>query len=186
MPPDASDEHLVMLAQGGDRDAFITLYDRYLQRVYNRVKSRLPSERDAEDVTQEIFIAVARSLPNFESRSRFSTWLYTIVSRQIADFYRRMYRTEDKVAFSLDAQDQFDLPTEDEDVEERVVLQQALQQLPENYQEVVLMRFADGLSFAEIAAETGKSVEAVKSLYRRAIHAMTEYAYGNVKDDESR
>ncbi len=180
-PPEITDEQLVKSAQNGDREAFITLYNRYLRRVYNRVKSRVPSERDAEDVTQEVFIAVVRSLDRFEQRSRFSTWLYTIVNRQIADFYRRMYRGDDQHALSLDMNEQYDLAAEDDDLEDMLVVQQALNQLPENYQEVVLMRFADGLSFAEIADELGKSVEAVKSLYRRAIQAMTEHAERKVK-----
>jgi RNA polymerase sigma-70 factor (ECF subfamily) len=173
MSLDASDESLVILAQAGDRDAFMTLYNRYLKKVYNRVKSRVPPT-EAEDVTQEIFIALVKSLPRFEQRSSFSTWLYTIVNRQIADFYRRHYRQQDHKNISLDSQDEMNLAAPEGENDELLLIQQALQTLPENYQEVVLMRFADGLSFAEIAAQTGKSLEATKSLYRRAIQAIND------------
>jgi RNA polymerase sigma-70 factor (ECF subfamily) len=172
MIPDVTDEHLVKQAQEGDREAFLMLYNRYLKKVYNRVKSRVPPQ-DAEDVTQEIFLAVARSLHKFEQRSRFNTWLYTIVNRQIADYYRRFYRTNENRSVSLEEQEGLELVhAEEGNMDEQLVIQQALQALPENYQEVILMRFSDGLSFAEIAAQRGQSLEATKSLFRRAIQAL--------------
>jgi DNA-directed RNA polymerase specialized sigma24 family protein len=54
------------------------------------------------------------------------------------------------------------------------MLQQGMEELPENYQEIILLRFADGLTFAEIADSRGQSLEAAKSLYRRAIQALDE------------
>jgi len=173
MNPDVSDEHLVELAQAGDRDAFLTLYNRYLKKVYNRVKSRVP-HADAEDVTQEIFVAVVRSMDSFEGRSRFNTWLYTIVNRQIADYYRRHYRRSDDRTVSLEETTGLYASDEDRNMDERVAIQEAMSDLSENYQEIILMRFADGLTFAEIAERTGKTLEATKSLYRRAIRAVTE------------
>lgn len=173
MRPDVSDEHLVTQAQSGQKEAFLTLYNRYLNKVYNRVKSRVPMH-DAEDVTQEIFIAVVHSLERFEGRSSFSTWLYTIVNRQIADYYRQHYRKKRDKTISIDQHDHIDIAVEDDFMEERVVLQRMLQEIPENYQEIILMRFADGLTFAEIADKQGKSLEATKSLYRRAIQTLTK------------
>lgn len=173
-PPDVSDEHLVMQAQQGDQEAFLILYNRYLNKVYNRVKSRVPLQ-DAEDVTQEIFIAVLRSLPTFEHRSRFNTWLYTLVNRQIVDFYRRSYRKQEQQVLSLEASHELDLAAENGgEVEIRILMQQAMHHLPENYREVILLRFADGLTFAEIADARQQTLEATKSLYRRAIQALTE------------
>jgi RNA polymerase sigma factor (sigma-70 family) len=173
MSLEMSDERLVEQAQAGDRDAFFTLYNRYLKRVFNRVRSRVPPDH-AEDVTQEVFIAVLRSLNRFEGNSAFSTWLYTIVNRKIADFYRQFYRSSERHSISLDDQEDLMLAAEDKDLDEMVVIQQALHGLPENYQEVILLRFADGLGFAEIATQTGKSLEATKSLYRRAIQSLID------------
>lgn len=177
MFPDVSDEHLVKKAQAGDKQAFLTLYNRYINIVYNRVKSRVPYQ-EAEDVTQEIFIAVIRSLDSFEQRSQFSTWLYTIVNRQIADFYRRVYRRGEKNEVSLEADDALTVEAETRDMDDKVILQQSLYDLPTHYQEVILMRFADGLTFAEIAAQLGKSLEATKSLYRRAIQMLSDKVGG--------
>jgi RNA polymerase sigma-70 factor, ECF subfamily len=175
MVPGATDEYLAERARQGDRDAFLALYDRYLNKVYHRVRSRIPPQH-AEDVTQEIFIAVLRSIERFESRSRFSTWLYTIVSRHIADFYRHRRRHEEDQAISLDSAE-FMLSTpafEHERGDEKALIQQAFQDLPDHYQEIILMRFADGLTFAEIAEEREQTLEATKSLYRRAIQALRD------------
>jgi RNA polymerase sigma-70 factor (ECF subfamily) len=174
MAQDTPDEALVRRAQKGDRDAFLALYNRYFDKVYNRVKSKVPPA-DVEDVTQEIFIAVVRSLKGFKHRSRFNTWLYTIVNRQVADFYRKYYRRGGK-AVSLEDNEVFMPSTTFSDYgsDERVWIQGALRQLPEHYQEIVLMRFADGLTFAQIAQERGQSLEATKSLYRRAIEALRQ------------
>jgi RNA polymerase sigma-70 factor (ECF subfamily) len=173
MVPDVTDEHLVIQAQAGERDAFLTLYNRYMNKVFNRVRSRVPMQ-DAEDVTQEIFIAVVRSLDRFEGRSMFSTWLYTIVNRQIADYYRKFYRRSDHRTTDLENYEGLLFSAESERWDEAVMVQQALQKLPENYQEIILLRFADGLTFAEIADARSQSLEAAKSLFRRAIQALDD------------
>ena len=168
------DEILALRAQQGDREAFRMLYGLYLDKVYNRVKSRVPLQY-AEDVTQEVFVAVIRSLDGYEHRARFNTWLYTIVNRQIADFYRR-YREHSGPSIDLDAGDFVEaaLVYDPADAEDWTLLQLALDNLPEHYREIILLRFADGLSFGEIAEQRAQSLEAVKSLYRRAIQAIRE------------
>jgi RNA polymerase sigma-70 factor (ECF subfamily) len=175
---EVSDEELARRAQQGDRDAFLSLYDRYLNRVYNRVKSKIPTS-DVDDVTQEIFIAVVRSLESYELRSRFNTWLYTIVNRQIADFYRKRSRTAERQAVGLEDVGHFLTTSEGENRDQALMIQHALNDLPEHYQEVILARFADGLTFAEIAQDRGQTLEAVKSLYRRAIQAVRERMDGS-------
>jgi len=174
MSSDATDEQLVTRAQSGDKEAFLTLYNRYLNKVFNRVKSRVPAV-DAEDVTQEIFIAIVRSLGNFKHQSRFNTWVYTIANRQIADYYRRQSRGgREQAPLSLE-QVTFNEPSYEHDtLDEQSAVKRALGAVPEHYREVVLLRFAEGLTFAEIADEMGKSLEAVKSLYRRAIQAIRD------------
>ncbi len=171
----ASDEQLATLAQQGSREAFMTLYNRYLTKVYNRVKSRVP-EVDVEDVTQEIFIAIMRSLDSFKGDSRFNTWVYTIVNRQIADYYRRRGKggANDVVTVDIHAMNFNEPGYEHEHLDERAALQRAMNDVPDHYRDVVMMRFVDGMTFAEIANINGQSVEAVKSLYRRAIQSIKD------------
>jgi RNA polymerase sigma-70 factor (ECF subfamily) len=170
-----TDEALARQAQQGDRDAFLALYDRYMTRVYRRVRSRVPPQH-AEDVTQDVFIAVIRSIPQFEHNARFSTWLYTIVNRHIADFYRRGSRSQALSSIELaEAEGELVEAAEThERSDERALIQRAFARLPGHYQEIILQRFADGLTFAEIAALRGQSPEAAKSLYRRAIQVLRD------------
>lgn len=174
---EVSDEQLAQQAQQGDREAFLTLYERYLNRVFNRVKSKVPLQ-EVEDVTQEIFIAVVRSLDSYQQRSRFSTWLYTIVNRQIADYYRKRSRTPEKQSVELDAVGHVLTAPGDDNLDQRIMLQRVMNDLPAHYQEIILARFADGLTFAEIAADRGQTLEATKSLYRRAIQAVRDRMNG--------
>jgi RNA polymerase sigma-70 factor (ECF subfamily) len=175
MNADGNEEYLAQRAQQGDRKAFMKLYDLYIDKVYNRVKSKVPPQY-VEDVTQEVFIAVLRSLHRFEHRSRFSTWLYTIVNRQIADFYRQRNRANQEPEVSLESVDYYlsDPAFPHDYGEERALVQKAFNSLPDHYQDVILLRFADGLTFAEIADQRKQSLEATKSLYRRAIQALRD------------
>ncbi len=174
MGSDVTDLQLVTRAQQGDREAFLTLYNRYLNKVYNRVRSRVPTT-DVEDVTQEIFIAVVRSIGSFRQEAKFNTWLYTIVNRQIADYYRRSRRGgQDEPVMSLDEMNFNEPSYEHTGIDDEAALKRALNSVPEHYREVVMLRFADGLSFAEIALQLDKSLEAVKSLYRRAVQAIRD------------
>ena len=175
--PHPSDEELIRAAQAGAADAFGALYERYLSLVYKRVQYVIP-EHDVDDVTQEIFIAVMRSLDSFRYEARFSTWLRTVVNRHVADYYR----SRNPEALSLDADDSDNerFPTMGklsgtgamDGLEERILLRQALRDLPEHYREIILLRFADGLQFDEIAGVQRQSLEATKSLFRRAMTAL--------------
>jgi len=167
---------LVRLAQQGNLDAFTDLYQRYLPVVYNRVRYVVP-ERDIEDVVQEVFITLLKSLKSYRGNAQFSTWLRTLTNRRIVDYYRRRSRTESQLETELNEAEaslapQLKVTTEAAAVEDRVVLRQMLRALPDPYQEVILLRFAEELPFDEIARLRGQSLEATKSLFRRALAAL--------------
>jgi len=165
-----SDEELVRLAQQGDQQAFVKLYRRFLPRVYKRVRYQIP-ERDVEDVTQEVFISVIKSLKSFRGNSQFSTWLFSLTKRRIVDYYRkRRVEQEDIEAV------EYKLATTGSSAraDDRVLLLTAMNNLPSDYQEVILLRFVDGLKFKEVARVRGQSLEAAKSLFRRAINALRD------------
>lgn len=170
-----SDEELVRAAQVGMLEAFTTLYERYLPKVYRRVRCVIPEE-DVEDVTQEVFIAVMKSLKSFRHKARFGTWLRTLVSRQIANYYRKRNPRESHLSDFTDPERFPSLGVVDntEGLDNLIIVRQALRVLPDHYQEVILLRFADGLQFSEIAQLQGQSLEATKSLYRRAIAALNK------------
>jgi RNA polymerase sigma-70 factor (ECF subfamily) len=171
-----SDEELVRLAKMGNEDAFSTLYERFLPAVYARVRFKVP-ESDVEDVTQEIFIAVLKSLHTFKGQSKFSTWVRTITNRKIVDFHRS------KGAPQVNFQDYENAPAEGVRASHAdfmgqqdtlISIQRALGQIRIDYQEILLMRFVEALPFQEIARQNGQSLEATKSLFRRALAALAD------------
>lgn len=171
-----NDNELIRLAQQGNMEAFNLLYERYLPNVFNRVRFTIP-ETDVEDVTQEVFIAVIHSLRSFRQESQFSTWLQTLTRRKIADYYRRRNPANDPISFDASETDydEFQLHSRirsTSSMDDTIMIREALRQLPENYQEVLLLRFAEGFQFNEVAQRLGISLEATKSLFRRAVAAL--------------
>ena len=168
---EASDELLVQHFKDGDKDAFETLYHRHISNVYKRVRYVIP-EAEVEDVTQEVFIAVMKSLSSFRGDSQFGTWLRTLTNHKVAEFYRKRSRKQEPLLAPLsDAYGKTEGSTS-KMMEERIYIQKALNELPENYREVILLRFAEDLQFNEIAELTNQNLEATKSLFRRAIAAL--------------
>jgi RNA polymerase sigma-70 factor (ECF subfamily) len=161
-----SDEELVRRTQGGDSAAFEALCDRHLPRVYNRLRTLLPLE-DVEDVAQEVFIAAMRGVERFKGQSLFRTWLNGIVRHKVADYYRRRSRQPETVP--LEGKD--NLHAQMEGWERRAAVRIVMRRLPSHYQEILLLRFAEGLPFKEIADTLEISLEAAKSRYRRAVAA---------------
>jgi RNA polymerase sigma-70 factor (ECF subfamily) len=176
IPKDANasgDEELIQRAGEGQLDAFNALYERYLPKVYSRVNYVVPTQ-DVEDVVQEIFIAVMKSLKSFKGNAQFGTWLYTLTNRRIADYYRRRGSPNIELDLNFSETDYIPVPELNQTEhlpgnDEAIMLRQAIRALPEHYQEVIRLRFSEGLPFAEIALLNGMSLEATKSLFRRAI-----------------
>jgi RNA polymerase sigma factor (sigma-70 family) len=171
-----SDEELARSAQAGSQEAFIQLYERFFPTVYVWVRFKVP-EADVEDVTQEIFIAVLKSLGNFKNQSKISTWIWTITKRKIADYYRAR---KIKQPVDLDCYDELDTHNladhtgnAEGEQDNLVIVRQALCKLPDNYQDIILLRFIYDMPFNEIASQNGQSLEATKSLFRRAMAALT-------------
>ena len=166
-PDSLPDEALAKLARAGDRAAFDVLCDRYLPVVYNRLRARLPLEA-VDDVTQEVFVAAVRGIRRYQGQSSFRTWIAAISRHKVADYYRGRSRRPETTTFD----EELNSPAVRADLEECVLVRVALQRLPAHYQEVLLLRFAEGLPFEQVAGALGISPEATKSRYRRAVAAI--------------
>ena len=179
--PALNDEELARLAQTGKQDAFVTLYERYFPNVLARVRFKIP-ENDVEDVTQEIFIAVLKSLGGFKGQAKFSTWLWTITNRKIVDYYRshksRLIEQDDYEEV-VTRNTQTHTNRIEDDQGDLFAIQHALDALPQNYQDILLMRFVDEMPFNEIALHNRQSLEATKSLFRRSVAALAKKMEGD-------
>jgi len=161
-----TDEALVARVKEGDEAALGTLYERYLDKVYFRIGGQVPRQ-DIEDVTQEVFLALVRSLATFRAACSFSTWVNSLINKKVADYYRRKYsRKEVNEDYS---QPGSNIRYEARDKE--VMVKEIMHRLPNHYREIIRERLAEGMSFKEIAESMDYSLEAAKSLYRRALDA---------------
>ena len=167
---------LVVLAQGGDREAYAQLYDRYVDTVYRYLYLRTGSAALAEDLTSETFLRALRKLDSFVWQGRdVVAWFLAIARHLLLDHYKSSaYRLEITTADMLDA----DRP--DEGIEDRVVagleateLLAALRQLRPEQQECLTLRFLQGLSVAEAAQVMDRSEGAIKQLQLRAVRALS-------------
>ena len=158
-------------AAQADRAAFAVLYRRYLDRVYAYAFYQLGDHHDAEDATERTFLAALRGLSAFrDTGSTFRAWLFRIAHNTIANAHRtRARRRTEPLPETWE-------PAADDDPagaaaradEVRAALE-AVRQLPEERRQVVLLRFVDGLSSAEIAEVMGRSRGAVRVLLHRAL-----------------
>ena len=172
--PDISDEQLIQQVVQGDLQAFDILYTRYVKTVYNRVLYKVPRVV-VEDVTQEVFITLIGALPTFRGESQFRTWLNTLINNKVAEYYRQRSRKKLNMQVDLENAEQVsDNGNSKSILEDRIFIRRALSKIHKTYREVILLRFADGMRFKEIADYQGQNLEATKSLFRRAMSALQE------------
>lgn len=168
---------LVELARGGDTAAFGALYDHYHGSVYRFLYFRVGSVPLAEDLTSETFFRALRSMSSFRWQGKdFGAWLTTIARNLATDHFKagrtRLERpTEDTRTL--------DSPTDGPEAEvlaslTNEVLVAALEELPTEQRECLVMRFLQGLSIAETAEVLGRSSGAVKQLQLRGVRNLAK------------
>ena len=152
----------VRRAKLGDQDAIRFLYLRYADNVYGYVCSIVRDEHEAEDVTQGIFAKLLTALERYEPRSvPFSAWILRIAHNAAIDHMRARRAVPCEEVRSVDDED-FDLSRE-----RARDLHTALDKLPPEQRDVIVMRFVLGLSPREIADRIGRSEDAVHGLQHR-------------------
>jgi RNA polymerase sigma-70 factor, ECF subfamily len=155
---DDPDGPLVSRAQQGDRWAFEQLVERHQHRLFTLAARLLGSPDEAADAVQEAFIRAWLGLPAFRRGARFSTWLHRICLNAVHDQRVKARRAEPTPEIDpVDQQDAFAREELSRD------LQQALNQLEEDYRAAVVLYDVLGCSYAEIAELTGVAEGTVKS-----------------------
>ena len=168
MEADVDEACLIRRAQEGYLDAYAELVDRHAALAYRVALRVLGNHHDAEDVAQDALVAAWQQLPQFRGQSKFSTWLYRIVSRRALNEIQRHHATD-----SLDLIHEIaDTAAEPAAALERDLVMDAvtnaIQALPPAQRIVVVLHHFEGLSYTDVAAITGSSVPAVRSHLFRA------------------
>jgi RNA polymerase sigma-70 factor (ECF subfamily) len=183
MPSDASrpqplEDSLLRRAAAGDPEAFAEVYRHYHQVVYRFARAMTASPAAAEDVTQEVFVALFADLSRYDSaRASFTTYLYGIVRNLSRDRLRRERRFLglDALSPGSDATAYLDDPADAlEDAEVAARVRQAFQRLPIRYRELMILCDLHGLSYAEAAEVAKISIAAVRSRLHRGRHLLRQ------------
>lgn len=175
-------EHL----QAGKQSAFSQLLDDYQQKVFGTCISFIPNKEDAEDVAQEVFLEVFKSVHKFKGNSKLSTWIYKIATNKCLEFIRKK-NTKKRFAFMqtimgneipLDKTSYFTEVNHPgvllENKEKSAIIFKAINTLPENQRVIFTLAKIDDKSYQEIVEITGKSLSSVESLMFRAKKGLQE------------
>lgn len=177
----SADSDLISQAAGGDAAAFQALVERHRSMVYRVAYQFAGNHYDAEDIAQEVFIKVYRSLDRFRQDAQLSSWLYRIVMNACID-HRRRQSPAGSAPFGEDAeQKMLNTPEETPGPEDRayagelgVVLESAVAALPKGQRIVFVMRHHQGLKLCEIADALGLAEGTVKRQLHAAVHRLRQ------------
>lgn len=180
-----SDESLMWAYKQGDVCAFECLYHRYAMVLHNILLCRTSfKEIEVEEISQEVWLAVARAAFRYEVSAKFSTYLYTIVKNKMNDFYRKKkYSKSYQLIYDYDFEDGSDdcfkyaILTPEQlylKTEAQLYVLHAMQKLPLHHREVLLYRYQEELTVPEIAILLKMPLERVKSKLRYAKKALQQ------------
>jgi len=170
--PSTVELHLLAKAKAGDEQAFGELYEIWAAKVYRFIYTKVKSVPIAEDITADVFLKGWQKLHQYHPRTgiSFSSWLYTIARNAVVDYYRLNQRSE--LSFE-------DLP-EMADLEgaelyrEKSEIEQALRNLPEEYEKVLRLRFVEQLPIARVAQIMKKKEDNIRALTSRALKKLKD------------
>jgi RNA polymerase sigma-70 factor, ECF subfamily len=175
--PPAPDEPALIEQAKRDSDAFGQLYERYVGKIYNYIYYRTGNQHDAEDLTARVFFRALKRLPSYTDRGLpFSAWLYRIAHNLVANWHRDQGRRK---IVPLDEYIVNGLQSEApeyaaESHEETEFLLETIRRLPAERQQLLVLKFTEHLSNAEIGEVLDRSEGAIKSLYHRTLLSLRD------------
>jgi RNA polymerase sigma-70 factor (ECF subfamily) len=171
------EEDVLAQASQGDKDSFGMLYERYVDRIFSYVYYRTGNQHDAEDLTARVFQRAMNHIRNYTDRGvPFSAWLYRIAHNLVANWHRDRSRRQEIPLNDLPV-----LTAKGDHPERNLVRSQEqdallrlIRHLPPDRQSLLILKFVENMSNAEIGQIMGRSEGAVKSLYHRTLLALRD------------
>ncbi|MFQ5952471.1 MAG: RNA polymerase sigma factor [Candidatus Omnitrophota bacterium] len=168
----------ILQAAEGDLDAFEEIYKASSGLVYNTALRITASKEDAEDVTQEVFIKVHRSLKNFRFRSSLKTWIYRIAANTAINKYKKRKREKMR---TVEYDDKIETEYAAENAEKELyrsdnekLIGSVLNMLNPEQRACIVLRSIEGLSYEEIAKTLGININTVRTRLKRARERILE------------
>jgi RNA polymerase sigma-70 factor (ECF subfamily) len=171
------DLEIIQKAIQGDKEAFSHLYQEHVTKIYNYIYYRTGNANDAEDLTARVFYRAMGSIQRYQQKGvPFSAWLYRIAHNMVANWHRDNSRKRE-----VPLEDQIDLPFKGELPEATLLRNQEthylmtyIRSLPSDRQQLVILKFVEGLPNSEIALIMNRSEGAIKSLYHRTLETLRQ------------
>ncbi len=176
MERELTDRECAELSRQGSHAAYATLVRRYQDRVYRFILRMAGSRDEALELTQDVLIKAFQALPGWRPEAEFRTWLFRIAANTATDALRRR-----KVVEFVALDEDYDVPDEGAGPEAQLAAKQqlraldvALNRLPPDHRQIVLLREVEDMSYSEIGAALGITEGTVKSRLARAREALID------------
>ena len=170
--PEATREVRLAIARAkeGDRDAIRLLYIRYSDNVYGYLRSIVRDDKEAEDLTQHVFLKLMTVICKYDDRGvPFTAWLFRLARNSALDHLRRRRATPTEEVYGPDTH-----AADEGSLDRAHSLRAALGSLPEEQRNVVVMRHVIGLTPLEIATHMGRSESSIHGLHHRGRKALQQ------------
>ena len=167
-------EQTLRQAQAGSQTALTELYNIYFERIYRFIYYRVSHKETAEDLTEDVFVKLFKKLRGLEQLGAFEGWLFQIARNQVIDYYRRKKQTvpleevENTLEYETNIVDIVNLKTE------QVVFIKLLKELTPEQQQVIKLKFLEGIDNDIIAEMMNKTEGAIRVIQHRAIAKLRE------------
>jgi RNA polymerase sigma factor (sigma-70 family) len=176
-PSSLEDDEFVLNAMKGDQKAFKMLMEKYQKPLYFHVLKMVKDHEQVEDLVQEAFMKAFNNIQSYNTNYAFSTWLYRITTNHTIDYLRKRklkttsihdpVRTRDgEIEIEISSHNETDRQIMRK--ERKVIIHEAINNLPEKYRQVIEMRHLDEMSYDEIADELDLPLGTVKAHIFRA------------------
>jgi RNA polymerase sigma-70 factor (ECF subfamily) len=172
-----ADENALVERAKTDPVAFGILYECYVNKIYNYIYYRVGNQHDAEDLTARTFHRALDHIERYvDQGAPFSAWLYRIAHNLVANWHRDQSRRKfvplEEMQLSPQRRDGPDQMTEQKEEKDELIT--VIQRLPPTRQQLLILKFVEGMSNAEIGKVMGRSEGAIKSLYHRTLLSLRE------------
>jgi RNA polymerase sigma-70 factor (ECF subfamily) len=178
--PAADEQHLILQAKQGSQEAYRLLVERHMKQAYDVAFGFVGDHQGAEDITQDAFVRVYRSLKGFRGEAEFGTWLYRIIMNLSFNRLKQIKRRSKYEVRDIDPSSLVSAQpaNEPEAFDVRLHIERALHELPTLQRAVVILRHLDGLSTAQVSGILRCSEGTVKThLFRGLKKLRTKLAF---------
>ena len=166
-------DELVVKAKDGDAQAFADIYDELITPVYRYIYYRVDNAI-AEDLTEDTFLKVWQNLKKYKKKRKnpFSSWVFRIAHNLIVDYYRKN-RVIEEINDNIVDTDKDNSPEEKTHTKlTNIRLRKVIRRLPDNYQEIIILKYINELDNKEISAAIGKSESTIRTIQFRALEKL--------------